>query len=109
MPKILEEMPAVTRSSRERKYPWNEWLDGKAREFEQGTDFDCTIRTFVGMAYAAARRAEVGVQAVRTGENSVALKMVKRTAAVEATEPADGEDAAEESTEEAPASRRRRK
>ncbi len=40
----LERIRAVR--GRPMKYPWDEWLDGKARTLEVGVDFTCTISTF---------------------------------------------------------------
>ena len=100
MPKIIQTMPTSTRRGGSSKYDWATWFDGQAREFEQGTDFEATARTFVGAAYAAARRLEVTVKVVKVSDTTVAIQKV-----------ADGrpEPAAEEAGEggEKPARRRK--
>lgn len=60
----------------EQKYPWDEWLDGGERDFEQGTHFDCNtalaIRSARYMAYQRGGRWECEI----TGPSSLRGRFV---------------------------------
>lgn len=54
MPRILKEFPAEARVQRGEQ--WDEWLDGKVREFEAGPDFqDGRAETLRNRAINAAK------------------------------------------------------
>lgn len=48
-----------------RKYSWDEWLDGVVREFEYGVDFDGSISSFVSSAQRAAAQRGLWLRASR--------------------------------------------
>lgn len=74
MPKIITELPAANRGTRSSKYPWEEWFDGQAREFEQGEDFSSTIRSFTGLAYGKARAMGKSLVIRKVSETVVAMQ-----------------------------------
>ena len=43
-------------ASHSRRYPWNEWLDGRPWKLEVGVDFTAKVSTFKQMAKAQAQR-----------------------------------------------------
>jgi hypothetical protein len=52
---ILGSFPAARRG-RPARYPWDEWLDGQARELEHGQDFTIDRESFRKSAQIIARR-----------------------------------------------------
>ena len=50
MPKLLKEFPVGDKNQSK----WDEWLDGKPREFVKGTDFDSSTYVFANCARNAA-------------------------------------------------------
>lgn len=62
MAEIIADLP--TRRGRPSKYPWDEWVDGKARVAQRGVDFDITTHAFISTLHQAAK-ARDGVK-VRT-------------------------------------------
>jgi len=73
MAKILEsfEFRKWTRNS---KYPWNEWLDGKIRRFTRGEDFTCESRRFVSACHEAAKRMRLHVRTRVLDETTVVIQ-----------------------------------
>lgn len=53
MARVLEEFPAVTRDG---KYDWSQWGDGRVWELEEGVDFDTKISSIRQTAAKAAAR-----------------------------------------------------
>lgn len=62
MARVIEEFPATTRQS---KYPWDEWTDGQIWELEAGKDFTQQIES---MRQAAAKQAKQRNLAFRTAK-----------------------------------------
>lgn len=74
MATIINELPEQIRPGRAPKYPWGEWLDGKARLLEQGVDFDCSMGGVKAGAYAAARKHAIKVRIVTVDDNHLAMQ-----------------------------------
>lgn len=53
MVKILDSFPKKVNGG---VYPWDEWLDGKPREFKRNEDFKIKSLSFAQAAYSAAKR-----------------------------------------------------
>ena len=68
MATIIDAMPAKGA----RKYPWDEWLDGKARCLHRGIDFQCTCQSMASIARITGRRRGVTVEASYNAERDVA-------------------------------------
>ena len=68
MPELLPKWEPFNRKAgaREKKYPWELWLDGTPRLFAQGEDYLCKTSSFISSASRAA--IELGV-AIRTSMN----------------------------------------
>lgn len=54
MAQPVSEMPS-------RKYPWEEWLDGRVWELVPGEDFVVTIASFLSLAHWQAKRRGVSL------------------------------------------------
>lgn len=63
MPRVIDETDFDQQS-----YPWDEWTDGKAREFSHGIDFGCTPESFQAMAYRIAHARQLKVRTQRRGD-----------------------------------------
>lgn len=59
MARVLDEFPAVTRDG---KYNWADWGNGKVWELEEGVDFDTKISSIRQTAAKAARRKNQGLR-----------------------------------------------
>jgi hypothetical protein len=59
MARVVDEMP---RHRRRRKYPWDEWLDGRTWELEPGVDFNGTPAAMRATILTQARREDVAVR-----------------------------------------------
>lgn len=58
-----------------RRYPWDEWFDGKARELARGEDFTVSTVNFRSAAVSAARRMGIRVAIAIRGD-SVLLQAI---------------------------------
>ena len=61
MPKIVNNYTFRQRGARN-FYPWDEWLDGKTRRFEQGIDFQTSPESFRASFARTASRAGLKVR-----------------------------------------------
>lgn len=58
-------------SSSNVSYPWEEWTDGQTRKAIKGTDFNCTIDSFIAGLYRMADRKKIKVQVHKEGDSCV--------------------------------------
>lgn len=58
MPIEIDELSPLSRNrgGRGEKYPYDDWLDGKGRRFQQGEDFDGKPSSFITNVREAAKR-----------------------------------------------------
>lgn len=52
-----------------KKYPWKQWLDGKARRATKGVDYDCDTASFRSALQKAAERSGMYVETSTQGES----------------------------------------
>ena len=56
MAEVLDQLPSAS-TGRSISYPWDEWMDGKARKLVKGEDFECSAKSMRCMAYAKSKKA----------------------------------------------------
>jgi hypothetical protein len=57
-------------------YQWNQWLDGKKREFSRPNDFLVSVAAFVSAAYLAAKRRGLKIRSNRLSANTVVIQAI---------------------------------
>jgi hypothetical protein len=76
MARTVDELPDPARGRRV-TYPWDEWLDGRVWELEQGKDFQSTTQSFRQIAYNRAGQRGKSA-AVQIHESKVYLQAVDK-------------------------------
>lgn len=56
------------------RYPWNEWLDGRAWKLKFGTDFRCGMTAFRASCYGAAARTGKTCRTEAVGEDEIVIQ-----------------------------------
>ena len=56
MAEVLDQLPSAS-TGRSISYPWDQWMDGKARKLVKGEDFSCSPKSMRCMAYAKSKKA----------------------------------------------------
>lgn len=56
MSQVVDELPP---RAFKRKYPWEQWADGRIHWLRRGEDFQVSIKSFVHAAYTHAERYEL--------------------------------------------------
>lgn len=74
-PRVVEELPA---QRSHRRYPWEEWADGKTREFVRGVHFDGPAGNFTHAAHSWADRKGLKPQ-YRTVGGNVLMRFVPKS------------------------------
>lgn len=74
MAKQLSEFP---RRQGRQKYDWDQWLNGKVWELEQGSDFFIALNNFRSAATAAARDKGGKVRTAKTGAKTLVIQFYK--------------------------------
>lgn len=77
MPKVLKKFEFKVRG--ESDYNWEEFLDGKIREFVPGEDFDCKTLSFQAMARGQAARKLKGININVQESGNVVLQAYELT------------------------------
>lgn len=86
MPKIVSDKELAKKLAerkyrgpgRQEQYPWNEWLDGKWREFENGVDFNLDkVANWAVTCRAAAIRRGLSIESHIIDENRIAIRSYK--------------------------------
>lgn len=72
MPKVIEAL--APRTGRPAKYDWDLFLDGQARLYTQGEDFDSDPKSFVSQARRQAAERGLSLHARTVGPDSVQLQ-----------------------------------
>lgn len=77
MPTEIKELSPLSRNrgGRGEKYPYDAWLDGKGRRFEQGADFDGKPSSFITNVREAAKRRGMRIE-TRQGEDWAEIQQV---------------------------------
>lgn len=75
MPRVLQELPASTRTKvgREEKYPFDEWFDGNVYELVEGEDFEAKRSTLATVIHNAATKREL-IVATRMTKDGLAIQ-----------------------------------
>jgi hypothetical protein len=63
---------------RRKKYPWDEWLDGQARELTRGIDFDNSVKSMQNTFLQAAMTRSLIGQTRVIDENRLLVRATKR-------------------------------
>lgn len=66
MPRVVRAFERTARMFR--RYPWDDWLDGRIRVFVRGFDFPCEPLSFVNAARSWSRKRGFTVRASMHGE-----------------------------------------
>lgn len=82
MAKLLRtfQLPRSARPVARRRYPWDEWFDGRIRAFTRGIDFDGEPRAFASTARSAAHYRGIIVCSL-VGNGTVVLYALRSTPA----------------------------
>lgn len=76
MPKVIESL--APRTGRPAKYDWDTFLDGTAREYVKGEDFDSEVGSFVSQARRQAAERALTLNARTLDEHTVQLQAVPK-------------------------------
>lgn len=77
MPKVLKKFEFKDRT--ESDYNWDEFLDGKIREFTPGEDFECKTLSFQAMARGQAARRLKGIKISVLDSGNVVMQSYELT------------------------------
>lgn len=69
MARVLDELPGTGRKGPPDKYPWAEWMDGRAWAVIQGEDYDCQHESLRVRFSARASKAGLSLQMRMLKEN----------------------------------------
>ena len=84
MPKVIGELPAVSRPGRKPKYDYESLFShgDKAVQITRGEDFDCSVGTMRHNLYREADKRNKSLETVTGDENTLSFKVLpKRTKA----------------------------
>ena len=71
MVQLIEEVPG---DGKYRRYPWNEWTDGKARVATQGEDFTVRLESFRTSLHIEARNRGLKCKTSKVAHNQIAFQ-----------------------------------
>ena len=80
MPKILKELPEVTRPGRKPKYDYESLFShgDSAVQITRGEDFDCSVSTMRHNLYREADKRNKSLETVTADENTLAYKVLPK-------------------------------
>ena len=61
-----------------RKYPWDEWLDGRTWELKRDIDFDCQMDSFRTAAFSEAKGRNVKLASTLVDDVTIRIQAYER-------------------------------